>query len=178
MTAARQWGAEDYIRALELQPHPEGGHYRRTYASADQLPVGVSGRHAGARPLATAIHFLLRSGEVSHLHRLQSDELWHFHLGDPLRIHMLHPDGRHEVKTLGAALWQGMSLQVAVPHGVWFGAEPVTPATSGFSLISATVAPGFDFADFELADRARLLRQHPDHNALIERLTSGRQAGN
>lgn len=170
--AQTHWTADDYIRALRLQPHPEGGHYRRTYESADWLPVGATDRHAGPRPVATAIHFLLGAGEVSRLHRLRSDELWHFHVGDPLRLHLLHPDGRQEAITLGPAVWQGMQLQAVVPHGVWFGAEPVAPAVHGFSLVGATVAPGFDFADFELADRVSLLRQYPARRSLIERLTA------
>jgi len=156
------WGPDDYIRALDLEPHPEGGHYRRTFTASDA---------AGARPVSTAIHYLLRAGQVSRLHRLPSDELWHFHAGDPLTVHMLHPDGRYETQLLGPELWAGMVFQAAVRRGTWFGAEPAAAGGHGFSLVGNTVAPGFDFADLELAEREALLAQFPRHRAVIERLT-------
>ena len=156
------WGPDDYIGALDLMPHPEGGHYRRTYTASAE---------SGSRPVSTAIHFLLRGSEVSRLHRLPSDELWHFHAGDPLTVHLIHPDGRHESILLGPELWAGMVFQAAVPLGVWFGAERAAAGGQGFSLVGNTVAPGFDFADLELAERDVLLAQFPRHRAVIERLT-------
>jgi hypothetical protein len=165
-------GAEAYIAHLQLQSHPEGGYYRRSYTAPEELArEALPERFAGARPVSTAIHFLLPEGEVSALHRLRSDELWHFYAGDPLRVHMLHPDGRHESFVLGPEPDKGMVFQAAVPHGVWFGAELADSPERGFALVGNTVAPGFDFADFELAERDELVARYPEHRALIRRLT-------
>lgn len=159
-----------WVKILDLRPHPEGGYYRRTYESADRLPAGaLSARFPGERPVATAILYLLESPAVSALHRIQSDEIWHFCLGSPLRLTVLHPGGRIEERILGADPAGGQSFQHAVRAGSWFGGEVVWPQS--FSLVGCVVAPGFDFEDFELADRTRLLRAFPQHRALIERLT-------
>lgn len=169
---AQSPAAQAHIERLDLQPHPEGGYYRRSYTANEMLAAGaLPERFGGARPVSTAIHFLLPAGEVSALHRMQSDELWHFYAGDPLRVHMLYPDGRHESFVLGPALDEGMVYQAAVPHGVWFGAELAGSPDKGFALVGNTVAPGFDFSDFELAERDELVARYPEHRALIRRLT-------
>lgn len=162
--------AATWIRTLRLQPHPEGGCYRECYRAAESIPRhGLPARYAGPRPFATAIYFLLRHREVSHLHRLKSDEVWHFHAGSPLLVHMLAADGTHAVLRLGRNPQRGEHLQGVVPTGCWFGAELARPR--GYALVGCTVAPGFDFADFELADRDTLLAAWPHHRRLITRLT-------
>jgi predicted cupin superfamily sugar epimerase len=157
-----------WISKLALQAHPEGGFYRETYRSAETFhPQALAPLVAGKRNFSTSIYFLLTVREFSSFHRIQSDELWHYHIGGTLWIHVLTNDGL-EVKKLGANLEAGESPQVMIPARSWFAAE----VKSGeFVLTSCTVAPGFDFADFELAKRQQLVLQFPEHRAIIERLT-------
>lgn len=160
----------DYIQALNLLPHPEGGWYRETYRAAETIPPqGLPARFAGARCFATSIYFLLTSETFSALHRLKADEIWHFHAGSALTVHVLEPGGEHRVLRLGAAIDQGESFQAVVPAGCWFGARVEAPG--GFALVGCTVAPGFDFADFQMGRREDLIRQYPLHRDLIEALT-------
>ncbi len=164
--------AEDYIQALNLAPHPEGGWYRETYRAAETIPhAGLPARFAGARPFATAIYFLLTAETFSALHRIQSDELWHFHAGSTLTLHLIEPTGTVRALRLGPDVAHGDFFQAAVLAGCWFGAEVAAPGS--FALVGCTVAPGFDFADFELGERKELIRRYPAHRALIERLTRG-----
>lgn len=148
--AAARW-----IRSLGLTPHPEGGHYRETYR--------------GAGNVSTAIYFLLEGRQVSRLHRIRSDELWHLYAGGPLTVSAIAPAGTLTEFTLGGDLDAGQAPQGVVPAGHWFGAVLAAPDT--FALVGCTVAPGFDFADLELARREALLAAFPQHAALIERLT-------
>ncbi|KEZ76104.1 cupin domain-containing protein [Salinisphaera hydrothermalis] len=162
--------ADDIIQRLCLQPHPEGGYYRQTYQAADTLAsTGLPDRYDGPRAAATAIYFLLRDAEVSHLHRLKSDEVWHFYTGDPLIVHVITPEGQHIEQMLGHDLVAGQAPQFVVPQGAWFGAEMA--GSQGFALVGNTVAPGFDFDDFELADAAERIADWPQHADLIRRLT-------
>ncbi len=156
--------AEELVRRLRLEPHPEGGFFRETYRS----PLAVNAPQ-GERAASTAIYFLLREGELSRLHRIKSDELWHFHAGGPLAVAAILPDGSARRSVLGPDASAGQVFQLVVPAGSWFGARPEPGA--GFTLAGCTVAPGFDFADFELADRAELLRRYPASAALIEEFT-------
>lgn len=162
--------AGDYIRALDLRPHPEGGWYRETYRSAEAIPgEALPGRFCGDRPFATAIYFLLTSDTFSALHRIRSDELWHFYAGGSLTVHVIEPSGECRALRLGPAVERGGAFQAVVPAGCWFGATVDEPG--GFALVGCTVAPGFDFSDFEMGDRAELLLRFPAQRALIERLT-------
>lgn len=162
--------ADDIIERLHLQPHPEGGYYRQTYQAADLLSAGgLPDRYTGARAASTTIYFLLRDDEVSRLHRLASDEVWHFYFGDPLVIHVITPEGERSDQVLGHDFWSGQQPQFVVPQGCWFGAAMREPG--GFALVGNTVAPAFDFDDFELADRVRLTSAWPQHADLIRRLT-------
>lgn len=156
--------------------HPEGGYFKETFRSeleiaADALP----GNFSGPRNASTAIYFLLTEAKSSNFHRIESDELWHFYAGDPLEVFGIHPDGRLEVWLLGGPEVEGASFQAMVPAGVWFGSavKPNGDADNNrFSLCGCTVAPGFDFEDFELAKRAALQAQFPQHADLIARLTT------
>lgn len=162
--------AADYIQALELQPHPEGGWFRETYRAPETIPgSGLPERFAGARSFSTAIYFLLSTETFSRFHRIRSDELWHFYAGSPLTVHVLDPDGDCRSLHLGQNPAAGETFQALVPAGCWFAAEVTAP--DGFALVGCTVAPGFDFADFELARRAELVAEYPDQRELISRLT-------
>jgi predicted cupin superfamily sugar epimerase len=166
---ARRW-----IERLELIAHPEGGYYRETYRSTAELPPGVpEGRAGGGRACSTAIYYLLPSEEVSTLHRLRSDELFHHYAGSTLSVHVLYPEGRYERIDLGRDPEREAVFQALVPAGCWFGATVEQPDT--FALVGCTVAPGFDFEDFEQGRREDLLERYPGQRALIERLTSDRR---
>lgn len=162
--------AEALAARLGLSPHPEGGWFAESYRSPETLPAaGLPARFGAPRSVSTAIYFLLPAGTRSLLHRIKSDELWHFYLGGPLRLTQISADGRVEETVLGRDLAAGERLQHAVPAGCWFGAAPEPGAP--YSLAGCTVAPGFDFADFELARRADLLARFPAARAAVERLT-------
>lgn len=157
------------IDTLGLSPHPEGGYYRETYRDDLVLPASALPHHGGARNASTAILFLLPAGSFSAFHRIASDELWHFHLGDPLVVHVLHPDGRREDIRIGSDVLAGERLQAAVPRGAVFGARVADGGR--FSLVGCTVAPGFDFADFVIPPRQELLDAFGDHAELVRALT-------
>lgn len=165
---------ENKIQALinhyNLLPHPEGGFYRQTYAASEQiLRDALPERFDGNRNFSTAIYFLLPNGIFSAFHRIKSDEVWHFYEGCPLNIHVIHPNGDYECLKLGSNLNKGENYQLVVPANAWFASEP-TGDTGTFALVGCTVAPGFDFADFELAEVATLTNQFPKHEELIRRL--------
>lgn len=166
----------DYVQRLNLQPHPEGGYFAETYRSKEEIQQNaLPDRFSGSRACSTSIYFLLENGQFSSLHRIQSDEVWHFYAGGPLNVYVIDSDGELAVIRLGNRLDQGEVFQAVVPAGCWFGSKPVGTATvqeNPFSLVGCTVAPGFDFADFELADRAVLLSQFPQHRQVIELLTT------
>jgi predicted cupin superfamily sugar epimerase len=152
---------ESLIAQYGLQPHPEGGYYKETYrSSGSSSPAGFD----GPRSFATAIYFLIPEGQVSHLHRIKSDEIWHFYAGGPLTIVEISPEGMLKTTTLGPD-----NFQYTVPAGVWFGSLPAEGST--YSLVGCTVSPGFDFADFELAERATLLAEFPTAATWIKKLT-------
>lgn len=162
--------AADYIRALDLQPHPEGGYFRETYRSGEILPEsGLPARYGANRAVSTAIYFLLTGDAFSAFHRLRSDEIWHFYAGDPVRVHLLHGNHQHEEVVVGPDMKRGETLQLVIPAGCWFAARVEKP--EGFTLVGCTVAPGFDFADFELADRDELAAAYPGHRELITSFT-------
>lgn len=162
-----------WIETLGLTAHPEGGWFKETYRAAESIPgTGLPARFGGDRSFATAIYFLLKSGQGSSFHRIKSDELWFFHDGAPVMIHTLSAAGEHRSVTLGPDPGQGQVFQTTIPAESWFGAQVLAPDT--YSLVSCTVAPGFDFADFELAERDQLLRLFPRHRELILRLTHER----
>jgi predicted cupin superfamily sugar epimerase len=162
--------ANDWIERLGLLPHPEGGHYRETYRSAEVIPrAALPGRFGGDRAFSTAIYFLLKGDEFSALHRLNQDELWHYYAGSSLTVHVIDPSGEHSALRVGTNVDAGEFPQAVVRAGCFFGATVGEPGS--YSLVGCTVAPGFDFADFELPGREQLMRLYPQHRQLIERLT-------
>ncbi|WP_076791708.1 cupin domain-containing protein [Chlorobium sp. KB01] len=163
--------AEYWIDRLQLLPHPEGGFYRETYRSSASYSFTGNAPFEGSRFFATAIYYLLRNSECSKLHRIHSDELWFFHAGDPLKVHLFPERGEPSSFTLGTSADEGQVFQEFVPAGIWFGAALAHPEKESYALVSCVVAPGFDFRDFSFADRAALLQQFPGNKPLIERLT-------
>jgi predicted cupin superfamily sugar epimerase len=161
--------AEYWINHLQLLPHPEGGFYKETYRSKENIKLsGMPSRFTASRSFSTAIYFLLRSQDKSLFHRIKSDEVWHFHSGSVLYIYVLTGEGVNVLK-LGNDLENGESLQVTVPANYWFGAKVNSPDT--YVLSSCTVAPGFDYNDFELADRKTLLKEFSELRDIITDLT-------
>ena len=169
MNDSKQW-----IRALQLRRHPEGGWFREVYRSEETIPhESLPSRFSGDRSFSTAIYFLLEGAEFSAFHRIRQDELWHFYEGASLTIHRIDPDGNYSAIRLGRNTQAGESLVVVVQAGQLFGATvDVDPGAScSYSLVGCTVAPGFEFADFEMPSRRELLEQYPQHRQLIEQLT-------
>jgi predicted cupin superfamily sugar epimerase len=150
---------------LKLEPHPvEGGHFRRTYTSSESLTLP-----RGARALSTAIYYLLEPGTFSEMHVLDSDEIFHFYLGDPVEMLQLHPDGSFALFTLGLDLAAGQHVQLVVPAGVWQGTRLI--GDGKVALLGCTVTPGFDFADYSNATYAELTSKWPSEAARIKKLT-------
>jgi uncharacterized protein len=161
-----------WIRQLELEAHPEGGYYRQTYKADLVLPhASLPLDFTRPRAVSTAIYFLLEGDNFSAFHRLRSDELWHFYAGGTLLVHVIEGGGRYLTIQLGNDPEAGDMFQGTVRAGCWFASE-VKDARS-FALVGCTVAPGFDFEDFELAEREQLVRNYPQHRELIAKLTRG-----
>ncbi len=152
------------VEKLNLIPHPEGGFYSETYRSETSIRT-----EAGERNLSTAIYFLLTSDNVSKFHRIKSDELWFFHEGSNLTIHMLGEQG-HEQLTLGSVSDKANTVpQHLVPAQTIFGST--VDEQDSYSLVSCVVSPGFDFEDFELFEAKNLIRQFPESSEIINKLT-------
>jgi predicted cupin superfamily sugar epimerase len=162
--------ASYWIDKLELTAHVEGGAFREMYRSELNLPkTALPLFFQGARSASTSIYFLLSSGQFSAFHRIASDELWHFYIGDPLLVYEIGHNGRLHTHILGPDPEKGQSFQTVVHAGSWFASAPAPD--SEYALVGCTVAPGFDFAEFELADRETLSAQYPEHAELIKQYT-------
>jgi len=163
--------AEDIIELLHLQPLPvEGGFYCQTYRAYETLDRAVlPERYTGERELSSAIYYLLHGSHFSALHRLLTDEVYHFYLGHPVELLLLYPDGTGEVRWLGHDLAAGERPQITVPRGVWQGSR--LAKLGHFALLGTTMAPGYDQADFELGNRERLLASFPEWSDEIYALT-------
>lgn len=158
---------QELLDRFSLMPHPEGGYYKETYRSIEQISQSaLPDRFSGNRTYSSAIYFLLEKGNFSAFHRIQSDECWHFYAGDTLWVHVIYPDGKLVTTPLGNT--PGTLYQFVVPAGCWFASE--TAPGGLFSFVGCTVAPAFDFADFELANARTLSLQFPKHVDLINRL--------
>jgi len=150
---------------LKLEPHPvEGGFYRRTYTSSGEVVLP-----RGTRAQGTAIYYLLEPGTLSEMHQLDSDEIFHFYLGDPVEMLQLHPDGSSAVFTLGPDLEAGHHVQLVVPAGVWQGTRLI--GNGKVALLGCTVTPGFDFADYRNASYEELAEKWPVEADRIRALT-------
>jgi len=162
--------ASHWIDKLELTAHVEGGAFREVYRSELNIPKTVLPLFfQGPRSASTSIYFLLSEGQFSAFHRIASDELWHFYYGDPLWVYEIGHNGRLQLHRLGCNLEKGETFQTVVRAGSWFASAPAPG--SEYALVGCTVAPGFDFADFELADREALSTQYPEHAGLIKQYT-------
>lgn len=160
------------VERLKMQPHPEGGFFKEVYRCSDRissesLPDRFSG---GERSVCTAIYFMLEKGNFSAFHRIKSDEIWHHYEGCSLEVVVIDSYGTLTINKLGKNWDKGEQPMLVVSQGVWFASRVIE---EGFALVGCTVAPGFDFADFELASRKQLQQCYPKHSNLIEMLTRG-----
>jgi predicted cupin superfamily sugar epimerase len=160
----------DWIQALGLIPHPEGGYYREFYRSShvlseSSLPEGFRGE----RDLGSVIHYMLTKNDFSAFHRLRSDEIWHFHHGSAFLIHIISPEGDYRRLKLGLDVHVGEVPCIAIPAGSFFGAE--VAEENSYALASCTVMPGFSFEDFQMPSRDKLLAKFPKLFSEIMHLT-------
>lgn len=162
--------AEEIIKALNLEPHPEGGYFKETYRSQGTImPDSLDPAYKGSRNYATCIYFLLTSDSFSAFHRIKQDEIWHFYDGSPIRLHTISETGEHATFIIGRNLAAGEVPQLVVPGGHWFAAEVILQ--NDYSLVGCTVSPGFSFEDFELPTRQELTAKFPTHEKLIANFT-------
>ena len=160
--AGLQPEAQELVTRLGLAPHPEGGYFRETWRSPSRVQTP-----RGERSALTVVHYLLPSGTFSGFHRVQADEVWQFAGGGTLELHVIEPGGAHETFRIGRAGAGGVLPHVVVPAGCWQAARPAGPS---HVLVNCTVAPGFDWADFEMAREEDLLRVRPDLASTIRGL--------
>lgn len=150
---------EEWINVLNLIPHPEGGFYHETIKSEHALNDGNA--------LYTSIYFLLEKNNISHFHRIESDEVWYYHAGQTLTVHMIYPDGHYEKVKVGPNIEEGDVLQALVPKGVIFAST--VEGDNDYALVGCMCAPGFQFEKFELFTQAQLIEQYPQHQEVIEK---------
>ncbi|MEX0662315.1 MAG: cupin domain-containing protein [Balneolaceae bacterium] len=155
------------VDKLDLEPHPEGGYFKEMYRSDEKIEG--EGEFPAGRSFGTSIYFLLEGTDRSKFHRIKSDEIWHFYEGSSATIHIIHSDGFYETLYLGSDLDSGYQFQHVVPAHSWFGVSVDQP--DGYLLAGCTVAPGFDFGDFEMGDAYKLKQAFPEHESIIEKLT-------
>tara|TARA_E500000178_G_scaffold328110_1_gene357785 strand:+ start:5618 stop:6163 length:546 start_codon:yes stop_codon:yes gene_type:complete len=170
--------AETIIRSLNLEPHEEGGFFRRTYAAtiaADSLDSTVAmeiGSEGERRAAMSSIYYLLTAtSPIGHFHQNRSDIVHYFHLGDPIRYVLIHPDGRLETAVIGSDLEAGQQLQLTVPGGVWKASQISTEGYHGYGLISEAVVPEFHYVDMTMGKLSELLALFPQHEAVLRRLS-------
>lgn len=155
--------ADYWKKKLGLQAHPEGGFYKEVYRSEEEIPArALPPRFKGNRSFSTAIYYLLGEGDFSAFHRILSDETWHFYAGEPLQLLMINPDGELKEITLGIDEDQ-QTPQFTVKAGDWFAAK----STGAYTLCGCTMAPGFDFSDFEMGEALKLKDEFPQHGEII-----------
>ena len=159
--------SKDYwIDKLGLLPHPEGGFYKETYRSS---VIVESDQFKSTKRASTGIYFLLTSDNFSAFHRIKSDEMWHFYYGDPIQIHIISPEGEYSTIFLGSGDSEQFNFQAVVDMKCWFATEVLHPGQ--YALVGCTVAPGFEFNDFEMAHREKLMKQFSHHSELIRKFT-------
>jgi uncharacterized protein len=163
--------ADYWINKLQLQAHPEGGYFREIYRSEEEINQGsLPDRYNGKRNLSTSIYFLLKGNDRSLFHKLVSDEIWHFYCGSPLTVFIIDENGKLKKLKLGNNFESGEQFQIIIKKNQWFGAEINDKKL--YTLIGCSVSPGFDFNDFELGERTKLLKLYPEHKKVIELLTN------
>ncbi len=156
---------QSIIENLNMLTHPEGGYFAEHYRSSESFsPAGFDGQ----RSYATSIYFLLEKGQFSAMHKIKSDEIWHFYLGEPLEIIEIEPNGNLIKTKLGQNFNNGEVLSYVVKAENWFGSRPLDG--SEFSLVGCTVSPGFNFSDFEMPTKAYFLDIFPQHKTLLEEM--------
>jgi predicted cupin superfamily sugar epimerase len=162
--------ADQIITLLNLKPHREGGYFVETYRSLEALSErALPSRYKGDRSFGTAIYYLLTPETFFSMHRVQSDEIFHFYLGDPIEMLQLFPDGSGRLLTLGSDILHGIQPQVVVPSGIWQGGRLLKDGK--FALLGTTVSPGFEYADYESGQRDDLIKSYPHFQDLIIALT-------
>jgi predicted cupin superfamily sugar epimerase len=162
--------AEYWVNKLGLTSHIEGGAFKEIYRSQLMLPQqALTPQHHGDRNAMTSIYFLLEQGDFSAFHKIASDEIWHFYDGSPLCIYEITANGTLVKNMLGKDMDKGQQLVITIKAGHWFGSR--VEELDGFTLCGCTVAPGFDFADFDLADRKTLQKEFPQHAEIIRQMT-------
>lgn len=163
--------AEQIKTLLNLKLHPkEGGYFVETYRSDETIPEGaLPKRYRNNRSYATAIYYFITPESFSTIHRLKSDEIFHFYLGDPVEMLQLWPDGSGNILTLGPDILNDMQPQIIVPKGVWQGGRLILGGR--YALLGTTVSPGFEFMDYEAGQRDLLLKSYPKFQDLIIALT-------
>ncbi len=160
---------DELIESFELKPHPEGGYFAESYRSKESIPrISLPVQFGGDRSFSTAIYFLIPGGEKSRLHRIASDEIWHHYMGEALVVVEITPEGEVIETQLGSDVMAGQVPQYVVTAGHYFGARV---EGDGFAFVGCTVSPGFDFDDFEMADRDELLTLYPAAGELIRAMT-------
>ena len=152
-----------WVKHLQLTPHPEGGFYKEAYRSNKQV---LRNPPAGLKQACTSIYYLISDADFSGFHRIESDEIWYFHKGSPLHIHIIDANGALATRELSDKATG--NLQVVVEAGQWFAAE--LPGAKGYVLVSCAVAPGFDFGEFKMAKKADMTQLYPQHSELVSRL--------
>lgn len=165
--------AKQLIDHYKMEKIPvEGAWFHVTYGSTEKIAAeALPPRYGSPRTLGGAIYALVTREDFSAMHKLKTDEIWHFHLGDPIELLLLHPDGRDEVVVLGVDVLGGQHPQFTVQAGVWMGARPVKGTAEAYSFFGTTMAPGFDYADFEPGYRDELQKAYPAKRELIAQLT-------
>jgi len=162
---------EELIEKLDLRPHPEGGYFKETYRSVGKINNNcLEPVYEGARNYSTCIYFLMTSDSFSSFHKVNQDEIWHFYEGSPIRLHVISENGNYTEYKIGRNFSKGEVPQLVVPGGHWFAAE--VSDNDSYSLVGCTVAPGFDFSDFNLPSMGDLVSKYPQHEELITRLTN------
>lgn len=161
--------ADYFIKKLDMNSHPEGGFYKETFVSEQDITDNdLDVNFEGSRRLWSSIYFLLEDGEVSNFHRLKSDEMWYYQAGSPLTIYMISPDGKLKEEKLGLDIENGEKPQVLVRKNYIFGSAM---NNEGYALVGCMVSPGFEFEDFELFEREYLLKEYPQYEEVIVKLT-------
>jgi predicted cupin superfamily sugar epimerase len=158
--------AKFWIKKLKLQKHPEGGYFTRTYVSDKN--INLPG-YDGFRSTCTAIYYMLTGNQFASFHTIKSDEIWHFYSGSSLTLHMINSNSKMEQIQVGPNYDRGERFQVIIKSGCWFAAT--LNDKKSYSLVGCTVSPGFDYRDWRLGDRKKLLKMYPQYEKLIKKYT-------